>query len=81
MGTAMTASGQAHIELMVQEEESVISVRELAERARASKETIVGYVNQKNKSIVLTNKDQTLKASDVKSLVVLTGRKGSTKLL
>lgn len=57
-----------------------VSFGELAERARINRETIVGYVNQHRSSIVVTNRDQTVKADDVRSLVVLTGKKTSSAI-
>lgn len=56
-------------------EGETVSFGELAERARVNRETIVGYVNQHRSSIVVTNRDQSVKSDDVKSLVVLTGKK------
>ena len=56
-------------------EGETVAFGELGERARQHRETVVGYVNQNRNSIVVTNEDQTVKADDVKSLVVLTGKR------
>lgn len=54
-------------------ESEIVPFGELAERARMHRETVVGYVSNNRTSVAVTNRDQAVKADDVKSLVVLTG--------
>lgn len=56
-----------------------VSFGELSERARANGETVVGYVTPNQRSLVITNREEKVNSDDVKSLVVLTGKRSNSR--